>query len=115
VANKLLNQPMIVDTDITTWRNAAAVVAAGYTTGIRVQKIALVVDAGGAATAGEVTITAPSDSSLLYFPILVGTQAAYTTIYESNPTEPYGSLAWRDFAVTGVTATGTRLFIWWSQ
>lgn len=115
MANSLTTQPMIVDTDITTWRGAAAITALGYKTGVRVQKLALVVASGGAATAGQVTITAPSDSSPLYFPLVVGTQGAYTVIYESNPTDPHGSLAWRDFAVTGVTATGTRLYLWWDQ
>lgn len=115
MANSLVAQPMIIDTDITTWRGATAVNNAGYLTGIRVQKIALAVGSGGAATAGQVKITAPSDSAVLYPPLLVGTQAAYTIIYESNPTDPFGSLTWRDFAVTGVTATGTVLYIWWNQ
>ena len=116
MANTLTALPMIIDTDITTWRNAAAVVAAGYKTGIRVKKIMLAVATGGASSAGSVTITAPSDSATLYPPLLVtASTAASTIVYTDDLTDPLGALTWRDFAVTGVTATGTRLFLWWDQ
>jgi hypothetical protein len=113
MANKLVQQPIRVDGDITTWRSAAAVVAAGYTTGIRVLKMVLVVGTGGASSAGTVTITAPSDSAELYPPIPVPAgQAARAILYTDEPTSPSGTLTWRDFAVTGVTATGTVLYLW---
>ena len=113
MSNSLTNLPIIVDTDITTWRSSAAVVAAGYKTGIRVSKLALAVAAGGVSVAGTVTITAPSDSATLYPPLAVPAgQAAYTILFSDEPTDAKGALTWRDFAVTGVTATGTRLFLW---
>ena len=114
MSNTLLSQPMILDTDITTWRNATTVVAAGYTTGIRIQKLVLAVGTGGASTAGTVTIQSVSDSATLYPPLVVaGSTAASTILFVDNPTDTESVLAWRDFKVTGLTATGTRLFLWW--
>ena len=116
MANSLVANPMIIDTDITTWRGATAVKAAGYTTGIRVLKLVLAVAAGGSSSSGQVTITAPSDSATLYPPISVAASiAAYSILSTDEPTDTKGTLTWRDFAVTGVTATGTRLFLWWDQ
>ena len=113
MANSLVSQPIIIDTDITTWRGATAVQNAGYTTGIRVMKLVLVVGSGGVSTAGQVKVTAPSDSAILYPPLNVpASQAAYTILFTDEPTEAKGTLTWRDFAVTGVTATGTVLYLW---
>lgn len=116
MANALNSCPMIIDTDITTWRNASAVAAAGYTTGVCVKKLVLAVGTTGTSTAGSVSITAPSDSVSLVNPmVVIGGQAAYTVLYADEPTDTLGTFAWRDFAVTGLTATNTRLFLWWSQ
>ena len=115
MANALNSLPMIIDTDITTWRNAAAIVAAGYTTGIRVKKLVLQVLHAGASSAGVVSITAPSDSAVLFPPMPVAASiAADTVLYNEEPPDATGTLNWRDFAVTGVTATGTRLLLYWT-
>jgi hypothetical protein len=108
MANSYTTQPMVFDTDITSYRTAA-----NAANGVRVEKLALVVATGGAATAGVVTITLPSarGGSALYFPILVGTQAANTTILNDNPSGQ-SILTWTDFAITGLTASGTKLYIW---
>jgi hypothetical protein len=116
MANALNSYPMVIDTDITTWRNNATIVAAGYTTGIRVKKLALVVAHGGSSSAGTVSITAPSDSAVLYPSMPVAASiAADSILITDEPTEALGTLTWRDFAVTGVTATGTKLLLWWTQ
>lgn len=115
MANSLTNFPMSIDADITTWRGATAVVNAGYKTGIRVKKLILAVGSTGTSTAGTVTITAPSDSANLVAPIPVtASQAAYTVLYSDEPTDPMGTFTWRDFAVTGLTATNTVLWLWWT-
>ena len=115
MANALNSYPMVIDTDITTWRNNATIVAAGYTTGIRVKKLALVVAHGGSSSAGTVSITAPSDSAVLYPSMPVAASiAADSILITDEPTEALGTLTWRDFAVTGVTATGTKLLLWWT-
>ena len=115
MSNALNNLPMIIDTDITTWRNNATIVAAGYTTGIRVKKLVLAVGSGGTSSAGTVTITAPSDGATLYPPMSVAASIAANSILNTDePTDAEGTLTWRDFAVTGVTATGTRLFLYWT-
>ena len=108
MSNTLTNMPIIIDTDITSFRTSS-----GYVNGIRPCKIVLVVGTASAASAGQVTITSPNNSNqALYFPILVGTQPAYTVILNDN----VGScrLNWADFAVTGVTATKTVLYIWYN-
>ena len=116
MSNSLNSKPMRINVDTTTWRNSTAIVAAGYTTGIRVFKLVLVVGSGGASSAGTVTITAPSDSSVLYPPMVVaGSVAANTVLFTDEVTNVNGALTWRDFAVTGVTATGTELQLWWGQ
>ena len=115
MANSLVTQPIIVDSDITTWRSAAAVKALGITTGIRVLKLVLSVAGGGASSSGNVTITAPSDSATLYPALAVPAgQAANTILFTDEPTSPSSTLTWRDFAVTGVTATGTNLYLYYS-
>ena len=115
MANSLNSLPMILDTDLVSWRNAAAIVAAGYKTGIRVKKLALAVGTGGASSSGTVTITAPSDSATLYPPMPVAASIAANSILVTDaPPDEVGTLTWRDFAVTGLTATGTRLFLWWT-
>lgn len=109
MANTLNNYPIIIDTDLVSYRASAPSLQ-----GIRVQKLVLAVAAGGDSVAGQVTITAPSDSAILYPPIQVPTgQPAFTILFVDNPTAPSSSLTWRDFAVTGVTGTGTRLFLWY--
>jgi hypothetical protein len=106
--NSLNTLPAVIDTDITSWRTAS-----GYLQGVRVIKITLAVGASAASSAGVVSITAPSDSSLLLYPLLVPAgQPAYTVLYNENQ-DVSGVETWRDFAVTGLTATGTRLFVWY--
>jgi hypothetical protein len=115
MSNSLVSLPAIIDTDITSWRNSAAVAAAGYLTGVRIKKLVLAVGTGGASSAGVVTITAPSDSATLYPPMPVAASiAANSILVTDEPTDAEGTLTWRDFAVTGVTATGTRLFLYWT-
>lgn len=89
--------------------------ALGITTGIRVLKLVLAVAHGGASSAGTVTITAPSDSAVLYPTMAVpASQAADTILFTDEPPSASSTLTWRDFAVTGVTATGTKLYIYYS-
>jgi len=113
MANALTQKPLIIDTDLATYTGAAAVKALGGVQGVRVTKLVLAVGAGGASSAGTVTFTNPTDGITIYPPIPVAASvAAYSVLYTDEPTDAKGSLAWRDFAVTGLTATGTRLFLW---
>ena len=100
------NNPLVLDTDFSSYRTAAS-----KTIGIRVLKIALAV---GTATssAGTVVITNPENSQVLYPSIPVAaTTAANTILLNDNPTGQ-AVLAWPDFGVSGLTATGTKLYIW---
>lgn len=109
MANNLKNNPIIIDTDITSFRTST-----GYPYGIKPAKIVLAVGPGGASTAGTVQITRPADGVLIYPPLVVaGASAANVELYVDDPSIA-APLNWNDFAVTGVTATGTRLFIWYN-
>jgi len=108
MANSYSTQPMILDTDIASYRTGASV-----TSGVRILKLALVVG-GSAASAGTVTITLPANSKPLYIPLVVANAAAANSlIINDNPTGQ-AVLTWQDFAVTGLTATGTKLYLWTS-
>ena len=112
MANALTQKPIIIDTDITTYTGAAAVKALGGVQGVRVQKLALVVGTGGVSSAGTVTITG-SDGITLYPPMVVAASVpAKSILFTDDPSAPNSSLTWKDFAVTGVTATGTVLYLW---
>lgn len=101
-------KPIILDTDITSYRTAASQLQ-----GVRVTKLVLAVGSGSASSAGTVTITAPSDSAVLYPTLAVAASvAANSILYSDEPTDAKGSLTWRDFAVTGLTATKTILYVW---
>ena len=115
MANSLSAYPIVIDTDITTFRGAAEVTSTNCTQGcgIRVTKLTLDVGPGGPSSAGTVTITAPSDSSTLYPPLVVAASQAANTILVTDNLDVSGALNWRDFAVTGLTATGTRLLLWY--
>ena len=101
------NNPMVLDTDFSSYRTAAT-----KTIGIRVLKIALSVGTT-ASSAGTVVITNPENSQVLYPSIPVAaTTAASTIILNDNPTGQ-GVMSWPDFGVSGLTATGTKLYLWW--
>jgi len=113
MSNSLVTKPLIISSDLTSYRNDSTVKALGGGQGVRVQKLILAVGTGASSTAGSVTITAPSDSATLYPPLeVIGSEPAGTILCVDNPTAPNSSLTWRDFAVTGVTATGTVLYLW---
>lgn len=95
-----------MDTDSTTSYR----VDANVSQGIRVLKMMLVVG-GSTATAGTVTITNPNNSQAIYPVIPVGTQTANTVLVNENLTGQ-AILTWSNFKVTGLTATGTKLYLW---
>jgi hypothetical protein len=107
MANSLNSMPITVDTDLASFGAGQTLQSKPF--GIRVWKMALV--ATTSTTAGTVTITEPNSGIPLAAPMVVPAGSATGTIlYYDNPTQ---LLQWRDFAVTGLTATGTRLFVWY--
>ena len=117
MANSLVTLPVIIDTDLATFRGAASVISTNCTQGcgLRVSKLILTVGPGGASSAGIVSITSPVDSSVLYPPLPVAAGiSAYSILFTDEPPDAAGNLTWRDFAVTGLTATGTKLYLWYS-
>jgi len=100
------NNPLVFDTDFSSYRTAAT-----KTTGLRVLKLMLVVG-GSASSAGSVAITNPENSQVLYPPIgVAASTAANSIILNDNPTGQ-GVMSWPDFGASGLTATGTKLYIW---
>jgi hypothetical protein len=109
MANNYNSMPVVIDTDITNWGTSQTLQTKPF--GLRVYKIALYV---GAATssAGTVTVTEPNTSINLVTPMIVAASTTQnTTVYSDNPTQHL--LFPSNFAVTGVTATGTKLLIWY--
>lgn len=108
MANQLGNMPLTVDTDLVSFGASQTLQTKPF--GIRPTKIALVV-ASATSSAGTVTVTLPIGGASLLAPMVVPAGSVVGTIlFADNPT--YG-LDWVDFAVTGVTATGTRLMVWY--
>ena len=101
-------KPIILDTDLVSYRASAPSLQ-----GVRVTKLILAVGSGSASSAGTVTITAPSDGATLYPTLVIAASvAANSILFSDEPTDAKGSLTWRDFAVTGLTATKTILYLW---
>jgi hypothetical protein len=110
--SNLYNQlPLLLTTDFTSWRSQQTLVAqtSNALAGIRPFKI--VVASNGTTVAGTISITAPSDGALLYPVLLIPAgQATGSILYTDEIECP---LNWRDFSVTGLTATDTVLYIWY--
>jgi hypothetical protein len=111
MSNVYNSLPILIDTDVSTgWRANQTLSHNTYATGLRITKIALAV--GTTSSAGTVTITDPIDGTILYGPMTVDASVAVGSILFTDNLDTQ-SLMWRDFNVTGVTATGTRLYIWY--
>jgi hypothetical protein len=108
MANTLGNMPLTVDTDITSFGAAQTLQSLPFA--IRPYKIALVV-ASATSSAGTVTVTLPIGGASLLAPMVVPAGSAVGTILFADNID--NTIYWQDFAVTGVTATGTRLFVWY--
>lgn len=107
MANNYNSMPILITTDTASWFSGQTLQTQRF--GLRVWKIALV--AGAGASAGTVTVTEPNSGIPLIAPMVVpATPAVGTIIYYDNPTQ---LLQWRDFAVSGATATGTQFFVWY--
>ncbi len=107
MANSYNTMPIRLDTDMASFFSGQTLQAQPF--GLRVWKVMLVSGAS-APTAGTVTITEPN-SGITLLPIDVPTGSiANQNVYNDNPTQ---LLQWRDFAVTGLTATGTVLYVWY--
>jgi hypothetical protein len=103
--------PIILTADITSWRaNQTLFQTTGPSVqGLRITKLALV--SNTTTSAGTVSITAPSDNAVLYPPLSIAASIAVNNVLYTD--EPEDALDWRDFAVSGLTATGTTLYLWY--
>jgi hypothetical protein len=124
MANSYNSNPILINTDIATgWRANQTLntgnlpsTAQQYSgavvrqPGIRPYRLQ-VLAAGAGSAAGTITITDPKDSTVLWQDAVVAAVATGTIIIDEDwdVTLP----AWRDFIVTGVTATSTQLQIWY--
>ena len=110
MANWYNTQPIILDTDTATgWRALQTLTTNQF--GIRVTKITLVANGTGG-SAGVVSILDPLTSQVLYPPLYVAAaQAAAGIVLYFDDCVP--ALTWRDFMVSGLTATQSTLYIWY--
>lgn len=108
MANSLNSLPISVDQDLASFGAAQTLQSTPF--GIRVWKLALVVSAT-TSSAGTVQVSEPNSGIPLLAPMVVpAASPTGTVLFFDNPTQ---LLQFRDFAVTGLTATGTRLFLWY--
>lgn len=106
MANNYNANPVVLDTDIASFSTDAPACLIP----VRVRKIALVVG-GSASTPGTVLVQDSASNNLLA-PMLVATQPANTILYADGDFNSR-AIPWpKDFKVTGLTATGTKLYIW---
>lgn len=112
MANVLYANPLILDTDLASFQANQTLTAATELLGLRVRKIALYVNS--TSVAGTVTVTDPVTTNPLHAPMVItASQAAGTILF----TDDFGAsgLTWEDFKVTGLTATSTKLMIWYGR
>lgn len=120
MANSLNSLPIIVDTDFVSWRNTQTLNTGNLPAtvqqpgpirrqfGLKIAKLVLMTN--GATTAGTINITDPTDNTILEtFNVTTTAPAGIITTQDWADNMPL----WRDFSVTGVTATGTKLLIWY--
>lgn len=108
MANQPNNMPATFDTDLVSFGAAQTLQHTPF--GIRVWKLALVV-AAATSTAGTVQVSEPNSGAPLLAPMVVPAASPVgTVLYFDNPTQ---LLQMRDFGVTGLTSTGTRLMLWY--
>lgn len=118
MANSYNSNPIYLDTDMTSGWKAAQTLNTGNlpTTiqnpgpiprqfGIRVSKVLLT--ANGTTVAGTVLIADPNDSTVLLSIPVTTTQAPIEIDFAEH------LASWRDFKVTGLTATVTKVQIWY--
>lgn len=106
MANSLGTMPISVDQDITSFGATQTLQNTPF--GLRVWKIALY--SVGVSVAGTVRVLAIDNTELIAPMVVTAGSAAGTVLYYDNPTQ---LLNWKDFKVSGLTATGTRLMIWY--
>ena len=110
MANALTQQPLYLDTDQTVaYKSEPTVLAVNpHPLGFFVENIVVSVPGGGAATPGTIIVTdgdASGAIDLLKVDIGSTTVLPFSIAY----TTP---LQWRNFKITGLTATGTSIQIW---
>ena len=109
MANVYNSNPITLDTDMTSgWRANQTLNTKQW--GIKVAKLAIT--ANGTVATGTINVADPTDGTVLYT-IQIPTPAAtapFTPIFVDFETT---LAAWRDFKVTGLTATVTKMQIWY--
>jgi hypothetical protein len=81
--------------------------------GLLITKIMLVQNSTSTTVAGAVYVQNPNDNTYLFPGIPVTVQTVSFNFFS----ETYGEqpLRWKDFIVTGLTATATALFLWYKE
>lgn len=109
MANVYTSMPLLLNVDMANWAAVSTALQA-QPFGLRVWKIAL--NALTTTSAGTVTVTdSVSGISLLAPMVVAAGSTAGSALFFDNPTQ---LMTWpAKFAVTGLTATGTQLLVWY--
>ncbi len=106
MANSYNSNPIYLDTDMTSgWRSLQTL--SGSPMGIRPVKIIL--SANGTTAPGNVVFSDPNDGTVLLSIPVVANQPPIEFDFESS------GVRWRDFKITGLTATVTKVEIWYRR
>lgn len=109
MANLFTEYPMVLDTDFTDYYTAASIPTGfGIAGGLRIYTMKLVVGASAAA-AGTVLVQRINGNNVLAPMIVSAGAAANSVLYSEDFTAP---IPIDDFKVSGLTATGTKLYIY---
>lgn len=107
MANLLTQQPFFLDTDQTTsYWNTVGILKNGGS--LFITKI-LITCPGGTVTGGTITVSdgATTPINLLIIPVVSTVRLPLELNFNS------AALTWRDFKITGLTATGCAVQIWY--
>lgn len=120
MSNSYNSLPIIIDTDFVSWRNSQTLNTGNLPAtiqnpgpikrqgGLKITKVVLMTN--GTTAAGTVNVTDPIDSTILFTGIVtLSAPAGVITTQDWQKNMPL----WRDFSVTGCTATNTKLLIWY--
>jgi hypothetical protein len=108
MANQLSSVPIVLDTDLPSFM-AVQTLRPGQKWNMNISKMAL--EANGATSSGSVTVTDPVSGRFILAPMLIPAgDASEFIVFLDDISSPIPAT---DICVTGLTATGTKLYLWY--
>lgn len=111
MANNYNSQPIVLDTDMTTgWKSLQTLDTTPR--GLWVFKITILTN-GTTGSGGTISVLDPNDNTVLYPGVYINATASAIGLVSYFDDITTSSLTWRDFKVTGLTSTQSKMFIWY--